>query len=86
MEHIVSASVESDTFLAFNTLMSETRDLFIRQMDSTSTGLFIQWPYVIHREGVLLQFEDYLKMHVPQSFARLVFVFMSLHSLERTWY
>ena len=37
----MSLSVESDSFFAFNILMSETRDLFIRQMDSTSTGLLI---------------------------------------------
>lgn len=41
MEHPISLSVESDSFFAFNILMSETRDLFIRQMDSTSTGLFV---------------------------------------------
>ena len=36
----VSIAVEADTFFAFNNLMSETRDLFIRQMDSSSSGLW----------------------------------------------
>lgn len=35
----VSIEVEADTFFAFTNLMSETRDLFLRQMDSTSSGL-----------------------------------------------
>lgn len=37
----VSMEVEADTFFAFNNLMSETRDLFIRQMDSSSSGLYV---------------------------------------------
>lgn len=40
LEQEVSLAVEADTFFAFNNLMSETRDLFIRQMDSSSSGLW----------------------------------------------
>lgn len=40
LEQEVSEGVEADTFFAFNTLMSETRDLFLRQMDKTSSGLY----------------------------------------------
>lgn len=35
----VSAQVEANVFFAFNTLMSETRDLFIHEMDSSSSGM-----------------------------------------------
>ena len=39
MDQEVSIDVEADTFFAYNNLISECRDLFIRQMDSSSTGL-----------------------------------------------
>lgn len=39
LEQEVSAEVEADTFFAFNNLMSETRDLFIKQMDASSMGM-----------------------------------------------
>ena len=41
MEMVVSREVEADTFFAFNNLMSETKDLFIQQMDSSTSGLFL---------------------------------------------
>ena len=37
----VSEEVEADTFFAFNNLMSETRDLFLKQMDSSTSGMFL---------------------------------------------
>ena len=40
METPVPRGVEADTFFAFNNLMSETKDLFIQQMDDCTTGLF----------------------------------------------
>ena len=39
LDQEVSEDVEADTFFAFNVLMSEMRDLFLRQMDNTSMGL-----------------------------------------------
>lgn len=39
LEQEVSEGVEADTFFAFNNLMSETRDLFIQQMDSSTSGM-----------------------------------------------
>ena len=39
METTVPRGVEADAFFAFNNLMSETKDLFIQQMDDCTTGL-----------------------------------------------
>lgn len=39
LDQEVSEGVEADAFFAFNNLMSETRDLFIKQMDSSSSGM-----------------------------------------------
>lgn len=39
MEATVPRGVEADAFFAFNNLMSETKDLFIQQMDDCTTGL-----------------------------------------------
>ena len=49
-------AVEADTFFAFNTLLSETRDLFIRQMDSSTVGL----------RGVLLRLNALMADFVPE--------------------
>ena len=56
MDCEVSMSVEADTFFAFNTLLSETRDLFIRQMDSSTVGL----------RGVLLRLNALMADFVPE--------------------
>ena len=40
LEGEVSEEVEADTFFAFLNLMSETRDLFIKQMDSSTQGMY----------------------------------------------
>ena len=40
LETEVSEVVEADSFFAFTNLMAETRDLFIRQMDSSTSGLY----------------------------------------------
>ena len=39
LEQEVSEGVEADTFFAFSNLMSEMRDLFLRQMDKTTSGM-----------------------------------------------
>lgn len=40
LEREVSFTVEANVFFAFTNLMSETRDLFIRQMDNSDFGLY----------------------------------------------
>ena len=37
----VSEQTEANVFFAFNTLMSETRDLFIHEMDTSSSGMWL---------------------------------------------
>ncbi|KAK8803636.1 hypothetical protein WA158_001330 [Blastocystis sp. Blastoise] len=49
--------VEADTFFCFNQLMSECRDLFIRQMDSDNTGI----------NGVFNKLDNYIKIHVKDA-------------------
>lgn len=56
MDREVSVAVEADTFFAFNTLLSETRDLFIRQMDSSTSGL----------RGVLRRLSNLMADCVPE--------------------
>lgn len=73
METTVPRGVEADAFFAFNNLMSETKDLFIQQMDDCTTGL----------RAVLEQLHEYLEKHVPKAAAQLVPTFASSF-LERT--
>lgn len=40
LDQEVSEGVEADTFFAFSNLMSEMRDLFLRQMDKTTSGMY----------------------------------------------
>ena len=70
MEMEVSREVEADTFFAFNNLMSETKDLFIQQMDSSTSGLFLS--LLLTRRGVLEELHSYLERHVPRAAAQLV--------------
>lgn len=37
----MSIDVEVASFYCFNTLMSETKDLFIRQLDSDNSGMYV---------------------------------------------
>ena len=39
LDQEVSLAVEADAFFAFTNLMAETRDLFIRDCDSSTNGL-----------------------------------------------
>ena len=39
LEREVSEATEADVFFAFTNLMAETRDLFIRDCDSSTSGL-----------------------------------------------
>ena len=62
MDREVSIEVEADTFFAFNILISECRDLFIRQMDSSSTGL----------RGVVMQLDSKITEFLPEVALRFV--------------
>ena len=42
VEQEVSREIEADTFFAFKNLMSETKDLFIQQMDSSTSGMYVK--------------------------------------------
>lgn len=83
METTVPRGVEADAFFAFNNLMSETKDLFIQQMDDCTTGLSACVCSVHSRRAVLEQLHEYLEKHVPKAAAQLVPTFAS-SLLERT--
>lgn len=69
----VSAQVEANVFFAFNTLMSETRDLFIHEMDSSTSGMSSRTRGLTCRQGLLHALDDYLAYHTPEVAARFVF-------------
>ena len=68
-----SIEVEADTFFAFNTLISETRDLFIRQMDASTTGL----------RGVLLTLDEMVTEYLPDIARHFVCIRLMIHRLAR---
>ena len=70
----VSAQVEANAFFAFNTLMSETRDLFIHEMDSSSSGMSLRTRRLSIRQGLLQSLDAYLACHTPNAAAHFVFV------------
>lgn len=69
MDCEVSIEVEADTFFAFNTLISETRDLFIRQMDTSTTGL----------RGVLLTLNAMITEYLPDVSRHFVRIWLETH-------
>ena len=75
----MSREVEADTFFAFNNLMSETKDLFIQQMDSSTSGLLSCVFLFMFRRGVLEELHSYLEKHVPKAANQLVHSRLILH-------
>lgn len=68
MDQEVSMNVEADTFFAYNNLISECRDLFIRQMDSSSTGL---QGVVRNLNQKIIEFLPTVAIHFVSSFERI---------------
>lgn len=81
---MVSKAVEADTFYAFTTLISEIRDVFIRNLEEEEEGesdiglyvltfhMSIVMIVLISSPGILNIFQRYVDYHIPTTAEHLV--------------
>ena len=82
--------MEAETFHAFTTVMTEMRDIYIRNLEDAEIGLYVSkfvlftssllHSYSFTSKGILDRFQHHIDCYLPSTAEYLVLLYFSTHS------